>query len=125
MHAIASQCRLSKLQFSSLLTIAVFIGSASILAAEIDQDSGLIIDEGWEIIKNTCGNCHSLSLVTSQRADRRSWLDTIRWMQANQNLQQFDIDTENAILDYLAKNYPPLEHKRRMPLPPQFLPVTP
>jgi hypothetical protein len=109
MHAIASQCRLSKLQFSSLLTIAVFIGSASILAAEIDQDSGLIIDEGWEIIKNTCGNCHSLSLVTSQRADRRSWLDTIRWMQANQNLQQFDIDTENAILDYLAKNYPPLE----------------
>ena len=97
----------------------------SLIHAEVDQASGLIIDDGWETIRDTCGNCHSLRLVTSQRADRRSWLETIRWMQENQNLQQFDINTENAILDYLAKNYPPIEHQRRMPLSPQFLPEAP
>ena len=93
--------------------------------ADVDQASGLIIDDGWETIRDTCGNCHSLRLVTSQRADRRTWLETIRWMQENQNLQQFDTDTENVILDYLAKNYPPIAHQRRMPLSPQYLPEVP
>ena len=97
----------------------------SVQAQDTDPDSGLIIDRGWEIIETTCGNCHSLRLVTSQRADRRTWLDTIRWMQATQNLQQFDPNTEEVILDYLAKNYPPAIQQRRLPLARQFLPETP
>jgi hypothetical protein len=124
MPVTASQFRLFRIVFSHVLVVTVCLWPAPI-QAEIDEASGLVIDEGWETIRDTCGNCHSLRLVTSQRADRRTWLDTIRWMQENQNLQSFDIDTENAILDYLAKNYPPLEFQRRMPLSPQYLPEMP
>jgi len=49
----------------------------------------------------------------------------IRWMQATQNLWQFDPATEAGILDYLAKNYPPQANRRRAPIPPSLMPVAP
>jgi len=97
--------------------------AASIVAAEeVDETSGLIIDDGWQLVRIHCGGCHSHALVTGQRADRQTWLDMIRWMQATQNLWQFDEATENGILDYLATNYPPQPNRRRAPIPPSLLP---
>lgn len=90
--------------------------------ATVDESSGLVVAPGWELVRVHCGGCHSHALVTTQRADRQTWLDTIRWMQATQNLWQFDVATENGILDYLAANYPPQPNRRRAPIPPTLMP---
>ena len=100
----------------------LLLPAAAIPADEIDQASGLIKNPGWEMVLIHCGGCHSHALVTGQRADRQTWLDIIRWMQATQNLWQFDPETETRILDYLADNYPPQPNRRRAPIPPTLLP---
>ena len=91
-------------------------------AAEFDAASGLIKAPGWEIVRANCGGCHSHALVIQQRADRQTWLDMIRWMQASQNLWQFPPDTEAQILDYLAANSSPQPNRRRAPIPPSLMP---
>ena len=91
-------------------------------AADIDKASGLIKNPGWEQVRAHCGGCHSHALVTSQRADRKTWLDIIRWMQETQNLWQFQPQVETQILDYLAANYPPQPNRRRAPIPPSLMP---
>ena len=93
--------------------------------ATVDEQSGLAVAPGWELVRAHCSVCHSLKLVTMQRADRQTWIDTIRWMQATQNLWQFDAATETAILDYLAAQYPPQPNRRRAPIPPSLMPATP
>lgn len=103
-----------------LLLIAIVPALA--VGADVDGSSGLIKNPGWELVRAHCGGCHSHALVTSQRADRQTWLDMIRWMQATQNLWQFPEDTEARILDYLAANYPPQANRRRAPLPASLLP---
>ncbi len=92
------------------------------LAVETDEATGLIKSPGWEQVRIHCGGCHSHALVTSQRADRQTWLDMIRWMQATQNLWHFEPATEAAILDYLAENYPPVPNRRRAPIPASLMP---
>jgi hypothetical protein len=92
------------------------------IAADVDADTGLIKAPGWETVRAHCGGCHSHALVTQQRADRQSWLDTIRWMQATQNLWQIPVDVEAQILDYLATNYPPQPNRRRAPIPASLMP---
>ena len=92
------------------------------LATEVDEYSGLIKNPGWEQVRAHCGGCHSHALVTSQRADRKTWSDIIRWMQETQNLWQFQPQVEAQILDYLAANYPPQPNRRRAPIPPGLMP---
>jgi hypothetical protein len=103
----------------------LLLSSPVLGAAEVDAATGLIRNPGWEMVRIHCGGCHSHALVTAQRADRQTWLDMIRWMQATQNLWQFDPDTETQILDYLAANYPPQANRRRAPIPPSLLPQPP
>lgn len=93
------------------------------IGADTDAATGLIRTPGWELVRAHCGGCHSHALVTQQRADRRTWLDMIRWMQATQNLWQFPAETEAQILDYLADNYPPQPNRRRAPIPPGLMPA--
>ncbi len=104
---------------SLLLTVIIMPTFAEGL---IDEQTGLIKDTGWELVRAHCGGCHSHKIVTNQKADRQTWLDIIRWMQATQNLWQFDPATEAGILDYLAKNYPPQPNRRRAPIPPSLMP---
>jgi hypothetical protein len=105
-----------------LLTAFLLLPVAAMPAGEIDEATGLIVNPGWEMVRIHCGGCHSHALVTAQRADRKTWLDIIRWMQATQNLWQFDPVTESRILDYLADNYPPQANRRRAPIPPGLRP---
>ena len=103
--------------------ILALIGLPAVTAAaDIDAASGLIKNPGWEQVRAHCGGCHSHALVTGQRADRSTWLDIIRWMQATQNLWQFQPQVETQILDYLAANYPPQPDRRRAPIPPSLMP---
>lgn len=104
------------------LAVLCWLASPLGFAAEVDGDTGLIKATGWETVRAHCGACHSHALVTQQRADRDSWLGTIRWMQETQNLWQFPADVEAQILDYLAENYPPRPDRRRAPIPASLMP---
>ena len=44
--------------------------------ADVDEASGLIVNPGWEQVRANCGGCHSHALVTAQRADRKTWLES-------------------------------------------------
>ncbi len=78
----------------------------------IDSMSGLKIDKGYELVKQTCMACHSSKLVIQNRATRDGWLTMIRWMQKKHKLWDLG-KNESAILDYLAKNYAPDKKGRR------------
>lgn len=104
------------------MVLTVILAARAQVAASVDERTGLIKAPGWELVRAHCGGCHSHRLVTQQRADRQTWLDIVRWMQATQNLWRFDPETETAILDYLAGNYPPQATRRRAPIPPSLMP---
>ena len=103
------------------LVVLMLVPCAS-FAVDTDAATGLIINPGWQQVRAHCGGCHSHALVTSQRADRQTWLDIIRWMQETQNLWQLEPNTEAQIIDYLAANYPPKANRRRAPIPPDLMP---
>ncbi len=81
----------------------------------IDEASGLIIDNGYELVRGTCSACHSIELVIQNSATREGWKDLIIWMQQTQKLWDLG-ENEVVILDYLEKNYAPKEQGRRAPL---------
>ncbi len=96
-----------------------------VMAAEKDPATGFILADGWEVVRNNCTACHSASLVTQNSGSRNYWLNLIRWMQATQNLWQFDTATEKTILDYLSAQYGVKEGARREPLPRELMPENP
>ena len=79
---------------------------------KIDVNTGLIVAEGLEVVRANCTGCHSAKLITQFYADKKGWLEKIRWMQQKQKLWDLG-DSEPIILDYLAKNYPPSEKVNR------------
>ncbi|MSN96063.1 cytochrome C [Campylobacter sp. FMV-PI01] len=88
-----------------------------IFANEIDLESGLKIDDGWDIVAANCIACHSANLITNQKATKQGWLDIIRWMQRSEGLWELDPEMENTIISYLAKNYGnKFETRKRLPL---------
>lgn len=111
--------------------ISIVVGCTVILftgvgySVEVDKDTGFIIAEHWEEVRDNCTECHSAKLVTAQRGDRKTWTDIIRWMQATQGLWEFDAATEDQILQYLATNYAPKARGRRVPIPPLLMPQNP
>jgi hypothetical protein len=74
--------------------------------------TGLVVAEGFEVVRATCTACHSAKLVTQNAATREGWEEMIRWMQRTQGLWELG-DQEDIILDYLAENYAPEEVGRR------------
>ena len=94
---------------------------------KIDSASGLAIGPGWEVVRAQCTVCHSSKLVTQNRATRKGWLDTVRWMQASQKLWHLGAN-EPVILDYLAHYYgvpARYQRMRRQPLSVHELPPPP
>jgi len=83
---------------------------------QLDPTTGLVIDNGLDMVRAHCTGCHSSKLVTQYGASREGWLDKIRWMQRTQNLWDLG-EAEPVILDYLAKHYPTADKfDRREPL---------
>ena len=70
----------------------------------VDEASGFVIDDGWELTNAHCAACHSAKLVTQNRMDRSGWKDTIRLMQAEHGLWDLGA-AETAIIDYLTQHY--------------------
>ena len=110
-----------------LLTLALLliILPAAAEEPEIDAFSGFPKTGVWELVRANCIACHSPKLITQQRGSAEQWLSMIRWMQAKQNLWQFDPDVERRIVAWLAENYPPSEDRRRAPIPPDLMPPNP
>ena len=50
----------------------------------VHTPTGLIANEGYEIVAAQCGACHSLKLVTQNKANREGWVSIIQWMQETQ-----------------------------------------
>ncbi len=93
----------------------------SLLAAQVSSDE-LKKAPGWEHVQANCGGCHSLQLVTSNRGDRKIWLNLIRWMQREHNLWQIQPESEEIILSYLSSHYGATLPMRRRPLERVHLP---
>jgi len=107
------------------LAIALLYASAGVAATPtVDEASGLIQADGWELVRAHCGACHSYKLITAQRGDADFWRDAIHWMQRTQNLWAIPQDQENAIVSYLATQYNETDWGRRPPLAPGLLPAT-
>ena len=92
---------------------------------DVDPVTGLKMTGDWEVVRANCVGCHSGKLITQQRGTAQQWLTMIRWMQAKQNLWQFDPATEEKIIGYLAANYPPGKSQRRAALSPDLMPPNP
>ncbi len=105
--------------------VAAPVQSEAVTEPAIDPVTGLIMAEDWEIVRANCIACHSAKLVTQQRGTAQQWLTMIRWMQAKQNLWQFDEDTERRIITYLVDNYAPDADRRRASIPAALMPPNP
>ena len=79
----------------------------------LDEVSGFVIDDGWELTNAHCASCHSAKLVTQNRMDRSGWEDTIRLMQAEHGLWELGA-AESVILDYLTLYYGPAKSASRV-----------
>ncbi len=101
-----------------LLPICLLLGFSHAEEKQFDEKTGLVIDDGWELVAGQCTVCHNANLIKDNLQDRNTWLETIRWMQETQNLWSLG-DNEPLILDYLSKNYgiDGLEPPRRKNLP--------
>jgi hypothetical protein len=110
-----------------LAGIIAIVACGHALAAEsgLDPFTGLKMTGDWELVRNNCVACHSGKLITQQSGSESHWLGLIRWMQEKQNLWQFEPETEQKIVSYLAQNYPPQEDRRRAPIPPYLMPPNP
>jgi len=108
-----------------LLIAFAWIATAGAQEAQLDAYTGLKMSGDWELVRNNCIACHSPRLITQQRGSAAQWLNMIRWMQAKQNLWQFDPATESKIIAYLAENYPPQAERRRAAIPPELMPPNP
>jgi len=78
----------------------------------VDIGTGLIAEDGWEMVRANCTACHSAKLITQNRQTRDGWKEVIAWMQETQGLWDLG-KNEDLILDYLAKNYAPEAKGRR------------
>ena len=79
----------------------------------LDEASGFVIDDGWELTNAHCAACHSAKLVTQNRMDRNGWADSIRLMQAEHGLWDLGA-AEAVIIDYLTRHYSPVKSTSRV-----------
>ena len=106
------------------IALAAF-GQGIAAEPETDPFTGLKMTGDWELVRANCVGCHSARLITQQSGSESHWLGLIRWMQKKQNLWQFEPETEQKIISYLAENYPPQADRRRAPIPPELMPPNP
>jgi hypothetical protein len=77
--------------------------------------TGFVDDKGLMAVVNNCTNCHSAQLVIQNRMNADRWNATIKWMQESQGLWPLR-ENQKIIVDYLVRNYPPIEKGRRASL---------
>ena len=107
------------------LILFLMTASVSVSGRNIDDESGLIKAEGWEVVKSTCTECHAGMIITQNAGNLAVWESRIRWMQETQGLRALSGEEEATILTYLSANYPQKSPSRRAGLPTHLLPTNP
>lgn len=77
-----------------------------------DVETGFVVDEGWEVVKTNCTQCHNSKIILQNRFTKDKWKELIVWMQETQGLWKLG-GNEEIILNYLAKHYAPMKKGRR------------
>lgn len=127
MQRIASRCGRFDVRISRRRDCLFALLAAYALAAgaqqKTDPDTGLVIDQGYELVKGQCTVCHSARLITQSGKTREGWVESIRWMQRNHKLWDLG-PAEPDILAYLEQHYglPKGRPLRRQPLPAHLMP---
>lgn len=113
--------------FSSplLLLLSLAFWQGELNAHDTDASTGLIKAEGWEAVRSICTECHAALLITQNAGSRAVWESRVRWMQEAHGLRPLASDEEQAILDYLASNYPQKATSRRAALAASLMPGNP
>ncbi len=78
----------------------------------IHQETGLAYGEGFSTVKKVCLSCHSSQLITQNKANAEGWDQMLTWMQKTQGLPALG-NNRKVIVDYLSRNYGPVETGRR------------
>ena len=107
------------------LTLLLISASVSVSGQDIDDKSGLIKADGWELVKSTCTECHAGMMITQNAGNLAVWESRIRWMQETQGLRVLSGEEEATILTYLSANYPQKAFSRRAGLPTHLIPTNP
>lgn len=94
-------------------------------AARYDEQTGLRIGPGWELVRNNCIICHSPQQIVQQRATRNTWDSIIVWMQQRGGMGELNPKDRAIILDYLEEYNGPTETARRPPIPANLMPPNP
>src|SRR3984957_2380493 len=88
-------------------TALVFLMLATAFPCVAQDDTALPDGAGKAIVQKMCVGCHNLKTVTSNHATKEQWSDTVQQMVSR---GADGTDEEIAtVIDYLAKNFPPVE----------------
>ena len=80
---------------------------------EKDYETGLIIAEGLELIKENCTVCHPGRFMVINGGDSKFWKAKIRLMQKGFGLWDLDKESESTIINYLSKYYPKKQKNKK------------
>ena len=113
-----------KLIWLTLITLSLplLFTTASSTAQESVAAGELVQEEGWELVRDNCTECHSSLIIVQNSGNRDVWKSRIQWMQSSQGLGELDLEVEGSILDYLTSNYGQKTASRRQALPMHLMP---
>ena len=117
-----------KLIFTSLLLLILttsLLHSSVGRAQQEDRVTGLIKEDGWQVVQANCTECHSAQIIMQNSGSRAVWKSRIVWMQETQGLGELSSASETAILAYLVSNYGQKDASRRASIPAHLLPSNP
>jgi hypothetical protein len=104
------------------LSLSLLFTTASSTAQESVAAGELVQEEGWELVRDNCTECHSSLIIVQNSGNRDVWKSRIEWMQSSQGLGELDLEVEGSILDYLTSNYGQKTASRRQALPMHLMP---
>jgi mono/diheme cytochrome c family protein len=109
--------------FATVLLLLLTLNAG--YSQDTDSTTGLIIAEGWELVRENCVQCHSTAMVIQNAGSKATWRSRLGWMVETQGMAQLPAEVEDAILDYLANHYGQKNITRRPGLAADLMPPNP
>jgi competence ComEA-like helix-hairpin-helix protein len=88
---------------------AALLTSFLAISAIIVQAQDLPDGKGKDIVENTCGACHGMDVIVAQHTDKDGWAMIVDYMVSRGATGT--PEEIKTIVEYLAKNFPPLPSK--------------
>ena len=114
-----------KLIWLTLITLPLLFSATGSTAQESTVPGELIQEQGWQLVRDNCTECHSSQIIVQNSGNREVWKSRIEWMQSSQGLGELGPELEGSILDYLTTNYGQKAASRRQALPTHLMPSNP